>query len=220
MPHNAAMRCLAIILGLGLLSGCVTPAESPIGPGSFRLAEGPDSAGQLVLEGDRHFTYVLTAGALDEHSHGRWEAADGKACLYTEPKPVPPRFARLAVPIGNEASGHLLVAGPDREAIPGVDFRIGFADGSIIEDYTQHDGWTLPEEARSAARWIELFVPMHEIVSPRFELAEGDAGPWHFELKPNDLGVVDFQGACLTRVGDAYTLERRGGTMRFVRSDR
>jgi hypothetical protein len=220
MPHNAAMRFLPNLAPLALLSGCATPAVDRIGPGSFTLDEGPDAAGQLVLGADRRFTYVLTAGALDEHSHGRWETADDKACLFTEPEPVPPRFARLALPISQAPPGHLLVAGPNGESIPGVDFRIGFADGSQIEGYTQHDGWTLARDEMPVPRWIELFVPMHEVVSPRFDLAEGDEGPWHFELKPNDLGVVDFDGECLERQGDAYALERRGGRMRFVRTDR
>lgn len=218
MPHNAMMRSLPIFAAMALMSGCATSAGDAIGPGSFSLDEGPDAAGQLVLGGDGRFTYVLTAGALDEHSHGRWETVGGKACLHTEPEPVPPQFARLAVPVGEAPPGQLLVAAPSGEGMPGVDFRIGFADGSQIEGYTQYDGWTLPEDEKRAPRWIELFVPMHEVVSPRFELAEGDVGPWHFELKPNDLGVVDFDGACLERQGEAYALERRGGTMRFLRT--
>lgn len=37
-------------------------------------------------------------------------------------------------------------------------------------------------------------------------------------LVPNDLGVVDFQGACLEQAGQGYVLHRREGAMRLVRT--
>jgi hypothetical protein len=38
-------------------------------------------------------------------------------------------------------------------------------------------------------------------------------------LTPNDLGLVDFQGACLRREETRYLLERGEGEMRFVRAE-
>lgn len=211
------MRSWPILLALTGLPACVSMAPGSGLAGSYRLAEGPDAAGQLVLTPGGRFTYVLTAGALDEHAHGRWEQDGSAACLFTEPRPKPPVFTRTASAEATEP-GKLLVTWPDGSGIAGVDFRLGFEDGSTLADYTQYDGWTTPPDDERAVRWIELAVPMHGLKSPRFEIAEQDRGPWHFTLTPNDLGIVDFRGECLKSVGDRYLLERDGGAMRFVRA--
>jgi hypothetical protein len=213
------MRWWSIILVLGGLSSCVSATSDPGMAGHYRLAEGPDVAGDLLLSADGRFRYALAAGALDERAQGRWEQNGETACLFTEPVPVPPVFSReSSAPAGGE-SRDLLVTWPGGGGIAGVDFRLGFDDGSFIEGYTQQDGWSMPSSDVRKPRWIELAVPMHGLNSPRFALDGRDRGPWRFVLTPNDLGLVDFQGACLRREESRYILERGEGEMRFVRAE-
>jgi hypothetical protein len=212
------MRWWSIILALGTLSGCVSATSGSGMAGHYRLAEGPDVAGELILAADGRFGYILAAGALDERAQGRWEQNGSAICLFTEPEPAPPLFSRDLSAPGDGESPDLVVTWPDGRGIAGVDFRLGFDDGSVIEGYTQEDGWSMPSGDDREPRWIELAVPMHGLNSPRFALDERDPGPWRFVLTPNDLGVVDFQGACLRREESGYMLERGAGKMRFVRA--
>ena len=195
-------------------------AEAPL-PGHFRLSAGPDVAGELVLLEDGSFEYFLAAGALDEQAAGRWEQRGEAICLFTDPKPVAPVFSR-AEPVApaDDADEHqptLLVTWPDGSGIAGIDFRIGFAQGEPIEDYTQSYGWTMPEDDPRTPLWIEVSEPMHGLTSPRFDLTQQDHGTLRIVLTPNDLGVVDFEGACLGATDTGVVLYRKEGTLRFTR---
>lgn len=216
MENNAALRYCrgmkALCPGLSLVLALCAPAAAQSLAGRYRLAEGPDVAGQLELTADGRFGYELAAGALDERAQGRWEQRGEAACLTTEPKPTPPAFRAI------EAAGHeatVRVVWPNGRGIAGVDFTIGFDSGEPVSGYTQEDGWTLPEEETRTPRWIELTEPIYRVRLARTEFAGR-----HFraELVPGDIGVVDFQGACLTRQGDRYVLRRTEGEMRFVRN--
>lgn len=208
------MKALASCLSLALLLG--TPAGARDFAGRYRLAEGPDVAGQLELTADGRFGYELAAGALDEQARGRWEMRGDMACLTTEPTPKQPAF-RPVEPADQEAT--VRVTWPNGRGIPGVDFTIGFEGGEPVSGYTQEDGWTLPEGEARTPRWIELTEPIY-----RIRLARTPFAGRHFraELVPNDIGVVDFRGACLIREGkgrsERYVLRRSEGEMRFVRS--
>jgi hypothetical protein len=191
-----------------------TPALAGVpGPGRYRVAEGPDVAGALLIGANHKFQYALAAGALDEHAEGRWYRQGAKICLQTEPKPVPAQFSLAPAEAAQEHS--LLVTWPDGKGIPGVDFRIGFDSGEELTGYTQYYGWSMPEDDSRAPRWIELAVPMHQLVSQRIAL--DGRRTIRVVLMPNDLGTVEFQGACLEAQGDGFVLHRDGGEMRLVR---
>lgn len=204
-----------LIFGLVLLSSAASAEPALVG--RYRLAEGPDVAGALEISADHRFRYFLSAGALDERAAGRWAEDGAKVCLYTEPRPVPPAFALAPGQPARSQLSTLLVTWPDGRGIAGVDFTLGFASGAPIEGYTQSYGWSLPRGERRKADWIELAVPMHGVKSPRIALS-ARASKWHFVLTPNDLGVVDFQGACLEAREQGFFLKRGGEEMRFLRS--
>jgi len=187
-------------------------------PGRYRVSEGPDLAGQLVLQGNGRFAYALIAGALDENAQGSWREDGGLVRLTTSPKPVGPVFAPGNP--GNAPDGRLRVAvtWPSGRGIPGIDFRVGFAVGEPILGYTQEEGWTEPDDSVPDPLWIELVEPVHGIVSPRFPVPAGQR-LLAFVLTPNDIGVVDFTDAAFRRDGEAYLLSHpRGGDVRFVRA--
>ncbi len=173
-------------------------------------------ASELVLRADGTYAYWLMAGALDEASEGRWTLADGQLSLVTEPRPVPPEFRQ----VGASAEGtgfRLEVNWPSGRGIAGIDFRIGLADGQVLEGYTQHDGWQAAEALAADPQWIELEEPVNTIRSGRIAL------PLHtrvlrFVLLPNDLGKVDLTGATIEVEGKGLTLHRREGAMPFVRT--
>lgn len=195
-------------------------AAKPLPPGIYRVAEGPDIAGGIEITKDGRFAYFLAAGALDEQAKGRWEARGDQLCLTTEPSPVPPSFAlgprRTDVP----DAPTLLVTWPNGRGIAGVDFRLGFTSGEPAVDYTQEYGWTLPQEETRKPVWIEVVEPIHGVVSSRFTLDPAVRGTIVVVLTPNDIGVVDFRGACLEKVGKNIVLHREGGDMRLVEAKR
>lgn len=187
--------------------------------GRYRLAEGPDVAGGLELTADGSFRYGLAAGALDESAQGRWQIVEGKTCLFTEPKPVPPAFSRGALVSIDGTTPTLLVTWPDGGGIAGVDFRMGFDSGEPLEGYTQSYGWSMPDNETRVPRWVELSVPMHQLTSGRIMLDDHDHDhrAVRIILTPNDLGVVNFEAACLEEDADTVILHRKEGDMRFVR---
>jgi hypothetical protein len=210
---------MIVRLGLSLLLALGPPAaakeRSPAG--DYRLAGEQDVASGLRLQPDGRFQYFLIAGALDEQAEGRWSAAGNAVTLVTEPKPVPPLFSQAQSRPTDAAALTVRVSSPENRGIAGVDLRIGFDDGAPVEAYTQEDGWSLPAEEKRTPRWIELAVPMHNLVSPRFpiDLAAGNA--LAFTLIPNDLGRFDFAGVRIEVDGKALLVERGGGRLRYER---
>ena len=206
-------RYAPAIIACVVLSSAPASAGTPR-PGAYRVSEGPDVAGALEIGANHRFRYALAAGALDEHAEGSWYREGAKICLRTEPKPVPAQFALAPAEASQEHT--LLVTWPDGKGIPGVDFRIGFDSGEPLTGYTQYYGWSMPQDDARAPRWIELAVPMHQLVSQRIAL--DGRKTIRIVLTPNDLGTVDFHGACLEAKGDGYVLHREGGEMRLVKS--
>lgn len=209
------MHRVAIFCCLVLAPASAALAEAPDLVGHYRLAEDHDAAGALEISADGHFDYVLAYGALDEQAHGRWERQGDAICLRSEPKPVPPAFSRAAADKAAGQEATIMVVTPDGHGIPGVDFRIGFDSGEPVEGYTQEDGFTLDPGEHRVPRWIELYEPIYRIEAPRFMLAPEDNGRLLAILTPNDLGTVDFDGACLEPSEQGVVLHRKEGDMHF-----
>lgn len=208
------MRIALAFLPILLLGGAALAGErSPAG--EYRLVGEQDVASGLALRPDGRFDYFLIAGALDEQARGRWSAADGVVTLATEPRPVPPAFSQLAPAATDAAPLTVKVSWPGGRGIALVDLRIGFDEGEPVYGYTQEDGWSLPAGERRTPRWIELKVPMHDFVSPRFpiDLAAGNA--LAFTLTPNDLGTFDFTGVRIEMAEGALVVVRDGARLRY-----
>ena len=207
---------LAAVLCGCLLALPVSAAPSLVG--HYRIAAGPDVAGELIIDADHRFRYALAAGALDERAEGRWVSDGGRVCLYTEPRPLPPAFTLTARTAPSRQAATLLVTWPNGRGVASVDFVIGFDRGAPLTGYTQDYGWTMPRGDRRVPRWIELALPMFGLKSPRLALTGNARGTINVLLTPNDLGVVDFQGACFEAQEGGFVLHRDGGDMRFVRN--
>lgn len=209
--YPGAMKALLPLLALLL----ATPVAARDFAGRYRLAEGPDVAGQLELTPDGRFGYELAAGALDERAQGRWVVRGDAACLTTAPKPKAPEL-RPAEPLAGDTAT-VRVTWENGRGIPGVDFVIGFDSGEPVDGYTQDYGWTLPESEKRTPRWIELVEPIHRI---RLARTPFSGAQFRAVLVPNDIGVVDFQAACLSPEGEGYVLRRAEGEMKFRRVER
>ena len=214
------MRTLLLIAALSALLATTPAMAAPSLIGHYRLAGGPDVVGELEITADHRFRYGLAAGALDEQAAGRWVEEGASVCLYSEPRPVPPAFTLGPRSAPARGSPSLLVKWPNGRGVALVDFVIGFDKGEALSGYTQDYGWTMPRSDRRAPRWIELAVPMHGIKSPRLALDGKSRGTINVLLTPNDLGMADFQHACLEAVDGGFVLHRDRGEMRFVRSTR
>jgi hypothetical protein len=213
----AAMR--SFFLAAALIAALTAPAAAQDSPfvGEYSLAEGPDVGGGLLIRNDGRFQYILAAGALDERAEGRWEMRGGMVCLTTDPKPVPPTMEKGPLIEVEGAVPTLLVTWPNGRGIAGVDFVIGFDSGDPAEDYTQDYGWTMPDDDKRIPRRIEVREPIYDITAPPFELTEADGGKLRVIIRPNDIGVVDFDGACAEKTERGLTLHRTEGRMQFVR---
>lgn len=212
-----ARRMLPALLLLALAGAA---EAKPALVGHYRVAEGPDVAGELEITADGHFAYYLAAGALDEQARGVWQMQGEQICLTTEPTPVAPTFALGPRGSDGPEAPTLLVTWPNGQGIAGVDFRLGFAEGDPAEDYTQDYGWTLNEDEPRKPIWVEVVEPIHGVVSPRFSLSATDSGTIVVVLTPNDIGTVDFRSACLERRDEVYILHRNGGEMRLRKTKR
>jgi hypothetical protein len=206
-----------LFAALSIATPQIATAQVPDFIGEYDLAEGPDVGGGLVIQNDGRFRYMLAAGALDERAEGRWERRGDAICLFTEPKPVPPAFTRIAPIAVDGTVPTILVTWPNGRGIAGVDFVLRFDSGDPIDGYTQVDGWAMPEDDPRIPRWIELREPIYHIDAPVIRLDDADRGKLHLRLDPNDIGVVAFDGACLTQSGTTALLRRPEGTMRFRR---
>lgn len=215
-PMLARLLLPAILLLLSLSSPGWAQASAPDFVGGYRLQGGPDVASELILRADGTYAYWLMAGALDEASEGRWTLADGRLSLVTEPRPVPPEFRQAEFSPEGSAL-RLEVNWPNGRGIAGIDFRIGLADGHVLEAYTQHDGWEAAGQLADEPQWIELEEPVHNILSGRIALPP-HARTLRFILLPNDLGRVDLTGATIEADGKELTLRRQEGAMVFVRA--
>jgi hypothetical protein len=184
--------------------------------GRYRLADGPDTAAELLLRADGTFEFALEEGALDEHAKGRWTRQGDALALETVPKPIPPVFRTAPRSAPAPDAPTLRVTSPDGHGIAGVDFRIGFDIGGPIEDYTQESGWTMPAEEHRTPRWIELAEPIYHVVSPRYPIDSG-TGTLNFVIVPNDIGVADFSGATIAVEPGTLVFRHDGQEMRFVR---
>lgn len=212
--HSHPMR--NSLLALALIAIPAAAQDSSF-VGEYSVAEGPDVGGGLLIGGDGRFRYMLAAGALDERAEGRWEVQGDMICLTTDPKPIPPALAKGALLEVEGSIPTLLVTWPNGRGIPGVDFTIGFDSGDTVEGYTQVYGWTMPAEDTRIPRWVEVRESIYDITAPRFELNDIDGGKLRAIIVPNDIGVVDFDGACADKTERGLTLHRGEGDMRFVR---
>ncbi|MEO5938196.1 MAG: hypothetical protein ABIQ43_04220 [Sphingomonas sp.] len=208
---------LTIACGLALFASAAALAQSSF-VGDYRLSDGPDVAGELILRADGRFQYALAAGALDEQAEGRWVEANGQVRLYTEPKPKPAVFAAGPQIATKDGPLKLLVTWPNGNGIAGVDVTIGFDSGPPVSDYTQDYGWTMPPDERRIPRWVELREPIHGVASPRFAIDVAKGNALTFVLTPNDLGTVDFDGTVVEWVGDRLVMHQRLGDATFVRA--
>jgi len=198
-----------------LLFASAGEARSPAG--NYRFEGQPDEASEIRLRSDGRFDYFMAAGALDERAQGRWTRVGDRLRLTTEPKPVPAQFGLRSAARAAGAPLTVKVVSPGGEGIAGVDLRIGFADGSPVEDYTQEDGWTLSDAEKRAPRWIELAVAMYGLASQRFPIDPEKANALTFTLTPNDLGVVDFSAIPVEIKGDRLLVHRGGGVLSYRR---
>lgn len=216
-------QLLAVLLAiLALVAGTAAEARSPYA-GRYRVAEGPDVAGGLELGADGRFRYFLSAGALDQHAEGSWTETAGDIRLTTDPKPVPPSFARGPDAVtgddGDVPAIHVKLA--DGRDLAGIDFRLGLTTGAGMAGYTQAEGWRFEEPGAGTGErkiaWVELVEPIYDVVSQRFTIDPPLAGGLVFVLTPNDIEVVDFRNERFERRTDDFVLHLGERTLRMVR---
>ena len=216
------------IAAFALVTSTVAEARSPYS-GRYRVAEGPDVAGGLELNADGRFRYFLIAGALDQRAEGSWTETGGDIRLTTDPKPVPPSFARGPDAKPGEGEGEdaptLHVRLADGRDLAGIDFRLGLTTGVGMAGYTQAEGWRFEEPDTSApagtperkVAWVELVEPIYDVVSQRFVIDPPAAGGLVFVLTPNDIEVVDFRNDRFEKRTDDFVLHLGERTLRMVR---
>ena len=229
-------RSLALLPFLMLASACApgggpengatanTAAPAPSGPGNvaaaghYRLRGGPDTASELDLLPTGRFRFVLAAGAVDLRAEGRWTSDGRTVVLNTEPRPRPATFTPGPVTRSDESPITVLVNGPNGRGIAGIDLKMGFADGRVIESYTQEYGWNYDQEGPAGVpRWVELSLRMYNLPPRRFLLDAAAGNKFTFTLVPNDLGVQDFHDTQLEITPEGLAMTGPGGIGVYAR---
>lgn len=209
------MKRLLGLLALLLLFAPMRSGAQSVTPGLYHATQGPELAAQLEIRADGHFAYALSYGALDEQAEGIWAATEKGVALTTRPRPKPPEFRLDHQGSEGDAPFHIVVRWPDGRGLAGVDFRMGFANGTVLDGYTQADGWTLGESALGMPLWIELIEPMHGFTSPRFPIS-ADTHSMAVTLAPNDMGIAAFENMLFESTGDGdYLFHHPMGNIRF-----
>lgn len=107
---------------------------------------------------------------------------------------------------------------PNGHGVALIDLRVGFADGHVVEGYTQDYGWHLTERGNAAtARWVELRIGIYGTPPRRFPLNPAAGHEFTFVLHANDLGVQDFHDTVMPITGEGLILTLMGGRGVFVR---
>jgi hypothetical protein len=225
MISRASLACLLLVAAVSAASArpAATRAAAHVRPvavaGTYRLHQ-HDSASELALLPNGHFRFFFAAGALDLAAEGRWTSDGHNVILNTEPTPVPPAFAAGPVSRGEEPLS-IKVTNPSGRGLALIDIRLGFADGHVVEGYTQDDGWRLTEESDAgAARWVELTIGMYGLPPQRFPLDPAAGNEFAFILTPNGLGVQDFHDTVLPITREGLVLNLLGGSGTYVREGR
>ena len=196
----------------------VPPADARAA-GRYRLSGSPDVVAMLELRPDGRFRYMLIAGAVDARSEGLWTSDGLSVTLTTSPRPVPPEFS--AGPV-TRAEGPLsiLVVTPGGRGLPGIDLRLGYPDGQVVDSYTQEDGWRPAEgDPAGTPAWVEVSFAMYDVPPRRFALDAAAGNAFVFVLTPNDIQVLDFRDWVLDISGDDLVARPEGygaGTFRRV----
>jgi hypothetical protein len=186
--------------------------------GRYRLSGQPDEVAQLELRPDGRFRFALIAGALDARAEGRWRRESDAVLLNTEPRPVAPAFRADRVKRVSGVPVEIVVNAPTGEGVALIDVRVGFADGRILEGYTQDNGWRPAaggDRGLAAPAWVELSNLPFGIPLQRFPLDATRGNRFVFILQPNDFGVLDFRDERAAIVPEGLRL---GGSL-FVREN-
>ena len=219
-PMILAALCLAAVGALPASAQTApAPSAAPANPlvGTYRLQGGPDTVSLLELGANGRFRFMLSAGAVDFHAEGNWRSTPRAVILTTQPRPVPAAFTAGA-PTRDDGPFHVLVADPQGRGLAGIDLRVGFADGGVVEGYTQDDGWTLPDRrGRAAPAWIELALAMYNIPPQRFPIDPAAGNRLAFTFVPNDFQVFDFDNQALDISGTSLIIHGPGGDGTYVR---
>ena len=196
------------------------PAHDPALAGLYRLRGQHDTVSELELRADGRFSFGFAAGALDLAAEGRWTSDGGNVILDTEPRPVSPVFSVGPVSRSAEAPLVIRVTNPAGRGLALIDVRIGFADGNVVEGYTQDEGWRSHRDEPvdpAQVRWVELSLRMYGLPPQRFPLDPAAGNAFTFILTPNDLGVQDFHHAALPITREGLVLSLLGGSGTYVR---
>ncbi|MBB4640313.1 hypothetical protein [Rhizorhapis suberifaciens] len=206
-----------VLLAFALLAA--PPLHAAPGPkeaGRYRLTGVQDAASELELTGDGHFRYYLIYGALDEMAEGVWRREGKRILLTTQPAPVPPKFILKSAATGAEGELSVAVTGPDGQGIAGVDVQLHFDDQTVVNGYTQEEGWRSDIPKGRKPTLVTLSIPMFGVRSPDFSVP-ADAYALQFLLEPNDMGTPDFRDLPLEQGQDGVEMLRDGARLRYER---
>jgi hypothetical protein len=226
MSRRIFLAPLLLAFALPSAAAAAAPAHPAVGRaalvGVYRLHE-HDVASELVLLANGRFQFGFAGGALDLQAEGRWTSDGHNVILNTEPRPVPAAFAAGPVTRTTDAPLAIRVNNPAGRGIALVDLRLGFADGHVVEGYTQDDGWRphMDEDVDPARlRWVELSLHMYGLPPQRFPIDPAAGNDFAFTLTPNDLGTQDFHDTILPITRDGLVLSLLGGSSIYYREPR
>ena len=178
-------------------------AAASAGPeGAYMLVGVREAAGGLELQADGRFRYAFTYGALDEHAEGSWRQDGNRVLLTTDPTPRPPEWSLVGAEPGDPKVLALILEGPNGEAIPNIEVRVGMSDGSVETGQTMREWLEADLDGVRRPVSVSFHVAVFEVTSPGFPIDVAKNRRYRFRLDPRDLGVRDFRDWPLEMKGD------------------
>lgn len=189
-----------------LLVSPLLVAASPVSPeglvGRYALSGVREAAGGLELQRGGRFRYAFTYGALDEQAEGRWRQDGNRVLLTTDPTPKPPDWSLVVAEPGDPKVFALILEGPNGEAIPNIEVKVGMADGSVETGQTVREWLEADLDGARRPVSVTFHVPVFEVTSPGFPIDVAKNRRYRFRLDPRDLGIRDFRDWPLEIRGD------------------
>ena len=206
---------LARALPFGLLMLLTAqPASGQGAEAGLYQASAMEIAAFLELGQDGRYRYMLSYGALDERSAGRW-AHDGHCVLLRSDPFKEPRFRLIEQRSLPEPVVELDLQVPAGLVPEYFDYVLHDADGAGHANQMEDGGvrFDLPESGGAVG--LSLQLALFGVQSEVTQVVPGQGISLRYLFEPNDLGVVALDDTRLCPEGDGLSFERYGRGLVF-----
>lgn len=191
------------------------PAASASVAGHYYLEGVMETASELLLRPDGRFAFILSYGAVDQSSEGRWRIERGGVLLTTDGSAHAPAV-RLKAATGR-ATDSIVVRVLDTLGAPirGVEIDVERPSGTAF-GRTSREGYVIAVGKGDAPTALAVGYDVVDFLVT-FPLKAPLRALYTFEFDRGDLGRIRFESQRLEIADGRLILAMNGRRMRYVR---